>query len=210
MNKVSVLLLMLAGSIVISGAVFAQDKQDGSENTKTVKHKRSFHYNPDGSLDSITYIFDDAPSYKNIYDVKERLIQKVYQDGREINYEYSNEGETKIITETDSLDGSKIMRKLNKKGEVIESVYPAGRTEKYSYVYNEIGDIEKIKVKNSDGTEEELSPNDKRMIFLNDYGIIEDDVNQFKYFRDQEYLYNPKKYREKLMMHKRKHDGIQD
>jgi len=200
MNKFVLMFFVYIFLFVLCSNIIAQEKQIEPKN-QPGGLKKSAHYNPDGSLDCIIYIYSDGDSYKNFYDKQERLYKKVYGDGREVDYEYSNEGKT--VTEIYSPGGKTVVRKLNVKGEVIESIYPEG-TEKYTYVYTKLGDIEKIKVLTDDGSEEELTPDNKKLLFLNDYAIIEDDMKNYKHMREYEYLYNPKKFKEKLMMHRKK------
>lgn len=175
-----------------------------AENTeRPVKSlRRVVRYHDDGSIKSIRETYPDNSTVKKIYSRLGEIQERINADGSKVLFEFSTQDGRRIVTETTEPQGVKVKRILNKIGVVVVSIYE-DRKEEYSYEYNKFGDIKKVVITKEDGTTEELSPDNNRLSFLRDYGIMEDDdVKMIRDMSDKKYLQNPNKYKEEIMGHR--------
>ena len=201
MNKKILHLFLIAGLLLCcTDKILAKDN-DGKK--RTVAKTRSIRYYPDGTIKSITVTYPDNQTVKKIYDEGETLIEKILSDGSKIKYTYEFEDGRKTVTEHYDNEGTIIKRHFNNKNQIIKSEYP-DYSEQYEYTYDSIGDLNKIIIIKTDGSKEEIEPNDNRLSFLYDYDIIgSDTIDDFSHISDKEYIYNPTRFKEKMMMHKK-------
>ncbi len=165
--------------------------------------RRSVQYYDDGGIRSIRETYSDNTSVKKIYSRSGDIQERINADGSKVLFEFSHQDGHRVVTETTEPPTTKVKRILNNIGLVVVSIYE-DRKEEYSYKYNKFGDIEKVLLTKEDGTTEELSPDNNRLLFLRDYGIVEDDdVKMIRDMSDKKYLQNPNKYRDEIMGHRR-------
>jgi len=198
MNKM-IILCFLSLYLFCSHSLYAED----IEPQRTVKSlKRAVRYYNDGGIKSITETYPNGTTVKKKYNRSGEIQERINSDGSKVLFEFSTEDGRKVVTEITEPQGSKVKRILNNIGFVVVSIYE-DRKEEYSYEYDKLGDIKKIVVTKEDGTTEELSPDNNRLLFLKDYGIMEDDdVKMIRDMHDKKYLQNPNKYRDEVMGHR--------
>jgi len=201
MNKKILHLFLIAGLLLCCiTRVLALDN-DGKK--RHVAKTRSIRYYADGTIKSITETYPNKQTVKKNYDEAETLIEKILPDGSIVKYTYDFEDGLKIVTEHYDNEGTIIKRHFNKKNQIIKSEYP-DYFEQYEYTYDSIGDLDKVIVTKDDGTKQEIEPDDNSLSFLYDYDIIGSEViGDFSHISDKEYIYNPTRFKEKMMMHKK-------
>ncbi|MCD6460092.1 hypothetical protein J7L67_05445 [bacterium] len=206
MNKKYLQLFLISALLLFCMDILSA--QDNSVKEKQAVRTRSIRYYPDGSIKSVTETYPNNQTVKKIYDETESLKEKILPDGSKIKYSFSSEDGQKTVTEYYDNDSIAIKRFFNKKNQIIRSVYP-DYSEQYEYHYDNVGDIEKITIIKEDGSKEEIAPTDNRLSFLYDYAIIGADViEDFSRISDKEYIYNPTRFKEKMMMHKKYNTNV--
>ncbi|MEW6534644.1 MAG: hypothetical protein AB1454_03355 [Candidatus Auribacterota bacterium] len=191
---VLVFCVSLIGSLLV---VNAQDN-DGSH----VNYDREVYYTDDGVIDYVNLKYDDGVTVKKIFDEFGRVVEKHVNDELSVTYEYSVVDGVKSSMETEQATGATVKRVFNNRGEIISSEYP-DYSETYEYQYDSVGDVSLIMVTGSDGETKELNPKDPSLSFLNDYGVLDtEEADIATDLHEREYLFNPTKFRDKMMQRK--------
>ncbi len=198
MNK-TMFVCFLSGCLFWSGHLFAEKIEPKNLSRRLTRVVR---YHNDGTIKSIRETYPDNKTVKKTYRSSGEIKERINSDGSKVLFEFSTEDGHTVVTETMEPEGVTVKRILDKKGIVTVSIFP-DRKEEYSYEYDNVGDITKVIVIREDGSREELLPDNNRLSFLRDYGIMEDDdLNMIKDMNTKKYLQNPTKYREEIMGHR--------
>ena len=201
MNKNFLHLFLIAGLLLCCTSTLFSLDNDGKK--MPVARRRAITYYPDGAIKSIKETYPNNQTVKKIYDEAETLVEKILSDGSLVTYSYEFEDGIKIVTEHYDNEGIIIKRHFNNKNQIVKSVYPE-YTEQYEYIYDSIGDVNKVIIINDNGDRKEIEPDDNRLSFLYDYDIIDSTImDDFSRMNNKEYIYNPTKFKENMNLHRK-------
>ena len=203
MNSNTICRLLLATvltTLMATTTALCEDKTTEPSQGK-VRQTRAIRYYPDGTLRSVSVNYPDGTSVKKHYNETGQLEKKINADGTEVTYRFRVEDGIKEVEETHA--DTTVTRRFDPQGYIVMSKY-ADRLEKYSYEKDQYGDVQSVTIEYDNDSTVTIPPTDKRLSFLWDYDIIgSDDIPLYQNMEEKEYLFNPKRYKERMEMHKR-------
>ncbi|MDX9701669.1 MAG: hypothetical protein RBU23_01355 [Candidatus Auribacterota bacterium] len=179
--------------------IYGEDSAD--EPVQSAKGlKRAVRFYQDGTIKSVTVTYPDGTTSKKEYNESGLLVKKINADSTIIDYSFRIDDGIKIATERHP--DYMVIRQFDQQGYIVMSKY-FDHTESYVYEKDNYGDIQSVTIEYDNDSKVTLPTDDKRLSFLWDYDIIgSDDIPLYGNMEDKEYLFNPRRFKERMEMHK--------